>query len=141
MIEFVNIRTGERRSLERPHQIAAFLNSTDLHVNSTKGQDFGWRLEESLVARIDEMREDAELLERISKSTGVPVDELTTIHLVQEISNEQALREKVAARNSERNPAFKEQYEERIKQIKSGKAEKPAVAKAPTSEPPKTPKK
>ena len=126
MIEFVNIHTGERRQLDRPHQIGAYINSSDLHVNSSKGQDFGWRLSEDIIVKVDEMREDIDKLEDIAKRIGVPTDELTTIHLVQQISYEQDVAKRLAERRVERDPAFKKDYEARIEALRAGE-EKPAV--------------
>lgn len=111
MIEVVNIRTNERRKLDRPHQIGAYINSSDLGPNSNKGQDFGWRLAPELMARIDEMRMDDELLADISKQTGVPLDELTTINLVQHISYEEAQKERAKEMRAQREPEYQKQYE------------------------------
>lgn len=114
MIEFVNIKSGERVKLEDPHHIGAYLNSSDLGVNSNKGQDFGWRLAPEIVVRIEEMSQDGELLDKLATRLGVGVDEVTIIHLVQHISalagNE--LRMKEAA--EERNPKHKADYEAEI---------------------------
>lgn len=120
MIEFVNIKSGERVKLTRPHQIGAFINSSDLHVNSTKGQDFGWRLAPSVIVRLDAMRQDVVLLEEISRRTGVPVDELTTIHLVQHISYEENLAEQAKTMRAEREPEYKKTYEAEIEALKGG---------------------
>ena len=73
-IEFVNIKTGARVQLTRPAQITAFINSSDLGVNSNKGQDFGWRLSEGLVNKIEDMRDDGYVY---SKSRNAYTSRLT----------------------------------------------------------------
>lgn len=136
MIEFVNIATGERRQLTRPHQIAAFINSSDLHINSNKGQDFGWRLSEELIVQIEEMREDVQKMEEIAKRLGIPADELTSIHLVQQISYEQDLAERMAVKKAERNSTHKKQYEQRIEQLKAADSDEvPVVTPVVSSKP------
>lgn len=134
MIEFVNIKTGERKKLDRPHQIGAYINSSDMHTNSNKGQDFGWRLSEEIVLKIDEMRTDIQLLERMADRTGIPVDELTTINLVQEISRQQDIEERTAKARAERDSEYKQEYEARIEKLREAKKPKaePKVEKTET---------
>lgn len=114
MISFYNIKTGEKVSLDRPHQIGAYINSSDLSVNSNLGQDFGWRLAPEVIIKLDEFREDPRTLEEIARRIGVDVSELTTIHLVQHISYLDDLGQKIEARREERTPKFQGDYEAEI---------------------------
>lgn len=126
-IQFMNIRTGERRELKDPHQIAAYLNSSDLHVNSNLGQDFGWRLAPSLVHRIDKMRNDPRRLEEISRRTGVGMEDLTTVHLVHQISYEDGITERASKQSTGGGePKFKAQYEAELEEMRKKEAAKNA---------------
>jgi len=122
MIEFYNIKSGERVKLTRPHQIGAYLNSSDLHINSALGQDFGWRLAPSIIVKLDELRADVAELQAISKRIGVDVAELTTVHLVQHLSYLDDLGVKLAARDADRNPAYQSAYEQEVAELKAAKA-------------------
>ena len=114
MIKFFNIKTGERVSLSRPHQIGAYINSSDLSVNAALGQDFGWRLAPEVIVQLDEFRADPRTLEDIARRIGTDVSELTTIHLVQHISYLDDLGHKIEAQREARNPKFQGDYEAEI---------------------------
>ena len=43
-ISFFSIRTGETHYGKLEPTIAAYLNSSDLGINASRGQDYGWRL-------------------------------------------------------------------------------------------------
>lgn len=133
MIDLVNIKTGEKVSLKRPHQIGAYINSSNIGVNSNKGQDFGWRLAPNIVVRIDEMASDIDLMEKISARKGIPVDEITTIHLVQYLSELDDRDEKMKEAELARNPQHQESYEKEIEKLKSKKTEIPVVKSVPAN--------
>lgn len=114
MINFFNIKTGERVSLSRPHQIGAYINSSDLSVNAALGQDFGWRLAPEVIVKLDEFRSDTRTLEDIARRIGTDVSELTTIHLVQHISYLDDLGQKIEAQREARTPKFQNAYEDEI---------------------------
>ncbi len=114
MISFFNIKTGERVQLTRPHQIGAYLNSSDLSVNAQFGQDFGWRLAPEVIIKLDEFRADPNVLQQIATRIGVDISELTTIHLVQHISYLDDMGQKIEAQRKERTPEFQADYEQEI---------------------------
>ncbi len=126
-IEFVNIKTGARVQLTRPAQITAFINSSDLGVNSNKGQDFGWRLSEDLVNKIEDMRDDGYVLQQISERLHISIDDLTTTHFVQEILHQEEVNARRQVKTAERNSAFKQEYEDNIKKMREKKIEVPVV--------------
>lgn len=111
MITFFNIKTGERKALTRPHQIGAYLNSSDLSVNANFGQDFGWRLAPEVIIKIDEFRADPRILEDIARRIGVDISELTVIHLVQHISYLDDMGQKIEAQREELVPKYQSEYE------------------------------
>ena len=120
MIDFMNIKTGERVSLTNPHHIGAYINSSDLGVNSNKGQDFGWRLAPDIVVRVDDMANDPELLDKLSTRLGISMDELTIIHLIQHISYLDDQAERMKEVRKEREPEFKNAYEQEIAALRKG---------------------
>lgn len=128
-IEFRNIKTNERRTLDDPHQIGAFINSSDLHVNSNLGQDFGWRLAPEIVRRIERMRQDSELLDRLSSRLGISVDDITTIHLVNQISHEENVKARTEQYEETSKGKFQDEYDREIEELRK-KDEDAARAKA-----------
>jgi hypothetical protein len=135
MIEFVNIKTNEHVELTRPSQIAAYINSSDLSPNASKGQDFGWRLAPELVVKIDEMSQDPETLDRISRALGVGVDEISIIHIVQYLSSRDDLAQKTADIQRARNPEFKQAYDAKVEALRNGELQ-PVIEEAPVIVPP-----
>ena len=132
-IEFVNIKTGEKRKLSDPHQIGAFINSSDLHVNSNLGQDFGWRLSPEIVRRAEKMRQDSRLIGDLAYRLGIGVEDITVIHLVNEISREDGLKERVEQPEEENR--YKAEYEKELEELrKKDVAAKKAKADAKKKE-------
>ena len=128
-IEFRNIKTNERRTLEDPNQIGAFINSSDLHINSNLGQDFGWRLSPEVVRRIERMRQDTDLLEKLSSRLGIGAEDITTIHLVNQISHEDGIKKATEQHEEASTGKYQDEYEREIAELRK-KDEEAARAKA-----------
>lgn len=128
-IEFRNIKTNERRTLEDPNQIGAFINSSDLHINSNLGQDFGWRLAPEVVRRVERMRQDSDLLEKLSSRMGIGVEDITTIHLVNQISHEEGLKKATEQYEESSTGKYQDEYERELAELRK-KDEEAARAKA-----------
>lgn len=58
-ISFYSIRTGETHHGKLEPTIAAYINSSDMGINASRGQDFGWRLDPTWVKRVREFKKDA----------------------------------------------------------------------------------
>ena len=116
MIKFYNIRSGETRECETPESIAAFYNSTNLHVNAMLGQDFGWRIAPETIGRMDEIRADQVLLDRISQAFNLPQGEVKDIDVLAWISLQDARGK--SSEVQEDQAKFEREYEERVREIR-----------------------
>lgn len=83
-IIFENIDTGETLLISRTHEgkhyrakLSAIMNSSNLHVNADRGQDFGYRLQPEQQALLEEWEQDFDTIDKVSRYTKVPVDSLT----------------------------------------------------------------
>lgn len=123
-VSFFNIKSGEEVSLDDPAHIAAFVNSSDMGKNSNKGQDFMWRIQPELKAKVDKYSDDTAKLEEVSRRLGVPLDSIEVVHVLSQIAYEQGIEQQAAARVAENAPAHAAEYEERLK---AAKTTKPAV--------------
>lgn len=96
MIEFTNVYTGEKRTVDTEPMIAALFNSGDRHVNATLGQDFGWRLAPETVRRIREIKSDPDLMARIAAAFQMPQDAMGDTDIIRWISLEDARKQVVS---------------------------------------------
>lgn len=150
-IKFENIRTGEVVVLERSAQIAAFLNSSDLSPNASKGQDYKWRLGVEIISQIDDIRKDVRLMQSIAQEKGMLVQDLSTHDLLYYIVQQQQAAKDLELEAAESNPEYEESYEARIREARKAKvkveapkveapAETPVTSKAVKSSTPKAKK-
>lgn len=129
MIDFFNIKTGERVSLDNPAHIAAYVNSSDLGINSSRGQDFKWRLAPELKAKVDEMRVDPRSLKEVSQASGVPLENISVTDIVEYLSEVEARERRIAQVQIERDPEFASEYEKQVAAAKN--KSQPAAANVP----------
>lgn len=116
MIKFYNIRSGETRECETPEMIAAFYNSTNLHVNAMLGQDFGWRIAPETIVRMDEIRGNATELDRIAQAFSLPQGEVKDVDILAWIS---LLDARGKSKDVQENQAkFEKEYEEQLRQLR-----------------------
>lgn len=57
-IGFYNIKSGETRHAKTEPQIQGYINSSDMGINASRGQDFGWRLSADWVKLVRAFRRD-----------------------------------------------------------------------------------
>lgn len=57
-IPFFSINTGETHYARLEPTIQAYINSSDMGINASRGQDFGWRLDAEWVKKIRDFRTD-----------------------------------------------------------------------------------
>lgn len=69
-IGFFNIKSGETKYAKIEPQIQAFINSSDMGINASRGQDFGWRLEPEWVKKVKEFRQNDTKMEVITARNG-----------------------------------------------------------------------
>lgn len=121
-IEFFNIKSGERERVENPHLIAAYINSSDLHVNAGQGQDFGWRLSPKDTARIEELKRDTSKLEEIARFLGKPAGDIRQVDFVKYVSHLDDVEAQIKVNQSDEKPAFQEQYEAELARARAESA-------------------
>lgn len=109
-IGFYNIKTGETRYAQLEPQIQAYLNSSDMGINASRDQDFGWRLEKEWVLRVRAFRKNETKMELIASRNGG--QKVTTVQILYAIYGEQL---RAAAERAEENEnPFEEEYLESI---------------------------
>ena len=69
-IAFYSIRTGETHFGKLEPTIAAYLNSSDLGINASRGQDYGWRLAPDWVQKVREFRRDQTQMSILTAKNG-----------------------------------------------------------------------
>jgi hypothetical protein len=57
-IGFFSVKSGETHYAKLEPTIAAYINSSDMGINASRGQDFGWRLDPEWVKRVRAFRRD-----------------------------------------------------------------------------------
>lgn len=114
-ISFFNIKSGETHYAVLEPQIQAFINSSDMGINASRGQDFGWRLGAEWVQKVKAYRRDENKMESLVARNGG--QNPTTTQILYAIYGEQirAAQERLAENE---NP-----YEEEYLQDISGKPE------------------
>lgn len=105
-IGFFNIKSGETLYAKMEAQIQGFINSSDMGVNASRGQDMGWRLEPSWVKRVKDFRKNEPKMEALTSRNGG--QRPTTTQILYAIYGEQL---RAAAEIAEEESApFEEQY-------------------------------
>lgn len=70
-IGFFNIKSGETHYARSEAQIQAYLNSSDLGINASRGQDKGWRIDPEWDKKIKNFRNnEAQMSVLIAKNGG-----------------------------------------------------------------------
>jgi hypothetical protein len=124
---FENIDTGEsvlispenEGGTEYMPKLSALMNSSNIGVNSDRGQDFGWRLQPEQQALLEEWESDGTMIEKVSAWAHIPSDALDhgnfLAYLVyyKQIGNSPVKRAMVARREMQLS------YEERVAQLRS----------------------
>lgn len=121
-IEFFNIKSGETHYARLEAQIQAYINSSDMGINASRDQDFGWRLGPSWVKAVKAFRRNETKMELLTARYGGKV---TTPNILYAIYGEQL---RAAQERADENDApFEDEYLENI----STKSEEPAKKNKP----------
>lgn len=125
-IAFFSVKTGETRYAKLEAQVQAYINSSDLGINASRGQDFGWKLDPEWVKKVRAFRKNETKMEALTTKLGG--QRPTTVQVLYAIYGEQLRAAEEVAEENE-NP-FEEEYQREI-------AEKPrqktkVEAQAPT---------
>lgn len=126
-IGFFNVKTGETHYARLEPQIQAYINSSDMGINASRDQDFGWRLAPEWVKKVKDFRRDENKMERLLARNGG--QKVTVPQILYAIYGEQ-VRNFEQQREDEASP-FEEEYLQKI----SGNAEPVVAASRPNEEP------
>ncbi len=126
-IGFFNIKSGETHYLKLEAQIQAYINSSDMGINASRGQDFGWRLDPEWVKKVKAFRRDNTQMSILaSKNSG---QKPTTVQILYYLYGEELRSfEEVVEENEN---AYEEQYLQDI----SSKSNLPPEAGTPSDIP------
>ena len=126
-VPFFRISTGETLYAKTDPQIQGFINSSDMGINASRGQDFKWRLAPEWVKKVRAFRKDEVKMERLTEKNGGK--KVTTAQVLYAVYGEQ-LRAASERAEEEEDP-FEEQYLEDIsnKPKAGGETYEPATTK------------
>lgn len=111
-VEFFSIQTGETMYARLEPTIAAFINSSDLSINASRGQDYGWRLGKSWVQRVREFKKnDTQMAILASKNGG---QQPTTVQILRYLYSQDVAKYQRALQEAE-NP-YEHEYLESIRE-------------------------
>lgn len=105
-IPFYRISTGETLYAKLEPQILAFINSSDMGINASRGQDYKWRLHEEWVKKVKKFRRNETKMEVIAARNGGKSP--TTTQILFAIYGEQLRAAREIA--DEESTPFEEQY-------------------------------
>lgn len=120
-IEFFNIKSGDTHYCRLEATIQAYINSSDMGINASRGQDFGWRLAPSWVQLVREFRKNENKMANLGAKLRLEEDQSPSlIQILYAIYGAQLRAARVASEEYE-NP-FEEEYLQKINDDKSGKS-------------------
>lgn len=105
-IAFFNIKSGETHYARLEAQIQAYINSSDMGINASRDQDFGWRLAPEWVKAVKGFRRNEVKMESLTNRNGG--QKVTTPQILYAIYGEQ-LRA-AQERADENDTPFEEEY-------------------------------
>lgn len=105
-IGFFNIKSGETHYCKLEPTISAYINSSDMGINASRGQDYGWRLDPEWVKRVRIFKRDQMQMSLLkSKNEGRSP---TTVQILYHMYGEE-LANYYEAQVENENP-FEEEY-------------------------------
>lgn len=121
-ITFFNEKSGEVVTLSREPQVTAFINSSEMSINASQGQNMGWKLDVADKLRIEEMRQDPTIVQRLASERGIAAEDLRTQHFIGEILRSDAMAEKMRLSQINENPVHAAEYEARLRAAREAKS-------------------
>ena len=121
-IGFYSVEGDETHYAKSEAQIQGYLNSSDLGINASRGQDKGWRIEPKWMKMVKAFRQDEAKMSLIASKNGGQAPSVPQI--LYAIYGEQ-IRQEQQTKNDESRP-----YEEKsLRAISSQPEEKPTACK------------
>lgn len=109
-VGFFNIKTGDEHYARLEAQIQAYINSSDMGINASRDQDFGWRLAPDWVKMVKDFRRNETKMQFLQDRNGG--QKVTTPQILYAIYGEQ-LRAAQERAEDEDSP-FEEEYLQKI---------------------------
>lgn len=106
-IDFYNVKSGETHYAKLEPTIAAYINSSDMGVNASRGQNFGWKLGAEWVNAVRNFRRDRVQMSILTAKNGG--QKPTTVQVLYHLYGEQLQAYEEEVEENE-NP-FEEQYQ------------------------------
>lgn len=124
-IGFYNIKSGETRHAKTEPQIQGYINSSDMGINASRGQDFGWRLAADWVKLVRTFkRDETKMSVLMANNNGTPP---TTTNILYAIYGEQLRNYQQKIEDNE--SPFEEEYLKDISTSQNVSTGKTAPAK------------
>lgn len=122
-ITFYSIRTGETHYGKLEPTIQAYINSGDMGINASRGQDFGWRLHPDWVKKVRDFKKDSLQMSILTQRNEG--QKPTTVNILYYLYGQQ-LAEYFESMEENENP-YEEEYN---RMIAGGKSPREAAAVA-----------
>ena len=120
-ISFFNIKSGETHYCRLEPTIQAYINSSDMGINASRDQDFGWRLSKEWVQAIRDFRQDETKMALLTTKNGG--EKVSTTQILYAIYGDQMRNYQQAVEDD--SAPFEEQY---LNDISAKKAAAPSPA-------------
>lgn len=85
-LQFVNVKTGEKRICRTEPMIAAHINSSDRNPNATQGQDRGWRISPETVIELERIKNNRQEMQFIASTFGMLMENIAESDILTYIS-------------------------------------------------------
>lgn len=118
-IPFFSVKTGETHHAKLEAQISAYINSSDIGVNASRGQNYGWRIGAEWVQKIRDFKKNSTKMSILTSKLGG--QKPTTVQIAYYMYGEELQAYYEAQEDNE------DQYEEEYQEAIEG-AEKKSVA-------------
>lgn len=69
-VSFFNVKSGDEHWLKLEPTIAAYINSSDMGINASRDQDFGWKLGEEWVKKVRDFRRNRPQMQMLAQELG-----------------------------------------------------------------------
>ena len=109
-IAFFNVKSGETHYCKLEPTVAAYINSSDMGINASRGQDFGWKLSAEWVKSVKSFRRDTTQMQILAARNGG--QKPTTVQILYYLYGEELRAYEEEVEENE-NP-FEEQYQRDI---------------------------
>lgn len=138
MIVFENIDTGETMGVDRQtgganyeSKLSALINSSNMGINSDRGQDHGWRLSAEQQALIEQWEADPSMIEKVSDYTHTIQDDLTHAQFLSYLLYQQELGKSPEQAAVAERREKEQDYEARVAKLKVKQSTAVKKQKAP----------